>query len=297
MSRGREPGRLQRGAHRLLRAQALADAAPTCARHRSTRRQPTKLTARRRRSSSTKPAASPMEMPLRAASNGRHASRRQQLQRVEAVQGGQAQAVDAADHGRVDETAFDPALRRQRTPWRSRSRRWRWWPSGRAAPSACALKRHSASSEWLAGSRMRLASARRQAAADRRSRCCGCRTCWCRARPRCDARRGAPRRRAPPRGSRCAAGRARRAGGCGSPMPQEPSGRRTSFDPGHFADPARAGRTTRGRWACSPDLPAAIACHESTLLAPAACRVLKALDSRQHSAPIVRRRSRKRIGC
>ena len=49
------------------------------------------------RSSSAKAAASPIEMPSRSASQGRQGPRARQLQRVEAVQRHDAQAVDPAD--------------------------------------------------------------------------------------------------------------------------------------------------------------------------------------------------------
>ena len=48
-----------------------------------------------------------------------------QFERVKAVQRGQAQAVDAADHGGVDQARRRSSGPRRRTPWRSTSRRWR----------------------------------------------------------------------------------------------------------------------------------------------------------------------------
>ena len=96
---------------------------------------PSEHTAAGARSSSTKPAASPIEMPLRAASKGRQMSSRQQLQRIEAVQRRQAQAVDPADDGRVDQARFDPALRRQEHLGARRAGGGDHRPSGPAAPA------------------------------------------------------------------------------------------------------------------------------------------------------------------
>ena len=65
------------------------------------------------RSSSAKPAASPMLMPLRSASNGRQGSGETSCERVEAEQHAAAQRVDAADHRRVDQAEADQPLGRR----------------------------------------------------------------------------------------------------------------------------------------------------------------------------------------
>ena len=61
------------------------------------------LAGRVRVRASAKPAASPMLMPSRCASKGRHGRGRNELQGVEAEQDAAAQRVDAADDGRVDQ--------------------------------------------------------------------------------------------------------------------------------------------------------------------------------------------------
>ena len=105
-------GRRARPAWRAARRD-LRDAAPTCGRHRSIRR--CRAAARRRRcssgtrSSSANAAASPMEMPSRATSNGRQGAARCELQGMKAVQGGKTQRVHAAHQRRVDESCLDHA--------------------------------------------------------------------------------------------------------------------------------------------------------------------------------------------
>ncbi len=62
------------------------------------------------RSTIAKPAASPIEMPLRAGSNGRHGCERDELERVESEQHAVAERVDAGEDRGVDRAEPDHAL-------------------------------------------------------------------------------------------------------------------------------------------------------------------------------------------
>ena len=144
--------------------------------------------ARRARAARTPP-PSPIERPRalgvpRAADLGR-----QQLERVEAVQRRQAQAVDAADDGGVDQAGCDQARRAARTPWRSTSRR-------STRPSAGPCRSNARAHEVRRARRCcasRVAQVGRQRAgrvapAVGRARSAACPRCWCRGTRRRGAR-------------------------------------------------------------------------------------------------------------
>ena len=137
--RRREPGRGQRRAHGRRSRRRPRDAAPTCGSRRCWRRS---RAARRPspaaapgRSSSAKPAASPIEMPVarRVARSAR--AGRDQFQRREAVQRHAAQAVRPAHHGGVAHAGLDQMRARRRRRAAETRRRWRRRTPARAGPA------------------------------------------------------------------------------------------------------------------------------------------------------------------
>ena len=103
----------------------------------------------RRRSSRAKPAASPIEMPLRSASHGRHGSRRDQVERREAVQRHAAEAVGSAHHRRVADAALDQIARHRMKLRALEAQAVESVSAGPRSPSACRTKRASENRSWV----------------------------------------------------------------------------------------------------------------------------------------------------